>query len=54
MVERVPETSEIEGEDLPLDFDLEQIKKLLNDPKYMDTAELEIEKMLKNAKVSLT
>ena len=42
------------GDQLPLEFDLEQFKKLLNDPKYMDSAETEIEKMLTNAKVSLS
>ena len=30
------------------------MQRIMNDPKYLDTAEEEIEKMLKDAKISMT
>ena len=33
---------------------LQNIQRIMNDPKYLDTAEEEIEVMLENAKVSIT
>ena len=58
MVESRPEEDDVSmselDDQLPVDADLEKIRKLLNDPKYMDSAEGEIEKMLGNAKVALS
>ena len=33
---------------------MENMKRIVNDPQYYDTAEEEIEQMLKNAKIELT
>jgi len=41
-------------EDEFAEMDLEQMKRLLNDPKYLDSAEAEIEKMMVNAKIALS
>ena len=51
MVEKIRENIEeidLEG------INMEDMKRLLNDPRYLDTAEEEIETMLENAKVALT
>ena len=37
-----------------VDLKKEDFQKLLNDPRYLDSAEQEIEQMLTNAKVALT
>ena len=44
----------MDDDQLPLEVEFENIKRLMNDPKYMDTAEEEIRKILVNAKVALT
>jgi len=41
----------LEGADAEL---MDDLRRIMNNPKYLDSAEDEIEKMLKDAKVSLT
>ena len=56
MVEAKPENLEDtnELEIVPLDEEMAMLKRMMNDPRYLDSAEAEIEKMLLNAKVALT
>ena len=55
MVEEIKEQMEelILQEIFP-DMDPELMRRLLNDPKYLDSAEAEIEKMMVNSKIALT
>lgn len=45
------EEMRLEGADAEL---MDDLRRIMNNPKYLDSAEDEIEKMLKDAKVSLT
>ena len=55
MVEEINlQMEELSLQDKFAEMDPEQMKRLLNDPKYLDSSEAEIEKMMVNAKISLT
>lgn len=55
MVEEIKEQmEELMLRDIFSDMDPELMRRLLNDPKYLDSAEAEIEKMMLNSKIALT
>ena len=55
MVEAKPENEDNnELPIVPLDEEMANLKRMMNDPRYLDSAEAEIEKMLMNAKIALT
>ena len=55
MVEEIKEQmEELILQEIFTDMDPELMRRLLNDPKYLDSAEAEIEKMMVNSKIALT